>query len=166
MTTQHIQNLQPGQGAYAFFLNAQGRIQADVNVVAFEDHFLLDTEPEQRSKIYEHLDRYIIADDVTLEDVTDSVRTVGLEGPEAAQVLAGLGAPVPEELWSHAAWGQGTVQRVPGGFRLFGDVPALGVARIYFAGRQPPEPQTDLAAVVGFGRRKDIRLGDPVVDDL
>lgn len=127
MTTQHIQNLKSGEGAYAFFLNAQGRIQADVNVVCFEDSFLLDTEPEQRSKIYEHLDRYIIADDVTLEDVTDSVRTIGLEGPEAAQVLAGLGAPVPEELWSHAAWGQCTVQRVPGGFRLFGDVPALGV---------------------------------------
>ncbi len=125
MTTQHIQALKPGQGCYAFFLNAQGRIQADANVLCFEDHLLLDTEPEQRVKIYEHLDRYIIADDVTLEDVTDAVKTVALEGPEAAQVLAGLGAPVPEELWSHVAWGQGIVQRVPAGFRLFGEVPAL-----------------------------------------
>lgn len=125
MTTQHIQALKPGQGCYAFFLNAQGRIQADVNVLCFEDHLLLDTEPEQRVKIYEHLDRYIIADDVTLEDATDAVKTVALEGPEAAKVLAGLGAPVPEEMWAHEAWGEGTVQRVPAGFRLFGNVPAL-----------------------------------------
>ena len=37
MTTQQIQDLKPGQGAYAFFLNAQGRILADVNVLCFED---------------------------------------------------------------------------------------------------------------------------------
>src|SRR6185312_15949917 len=36
-----------------------------------EDHFLLDVEPETRHSLYEHLDRFIIADDVTLEDVTD-----------------------------------------------------------------------------------------------
>jgi aminomethyltransferase len=40
-------------------------------------------------------------------------------------VLAGFGGPLPEELWSHEAWGEGTIQRVPAGFRLFGDVPAL-----------------------------------------
>lgn len=125
MTTQQVQDLRPGQGAYAFFLNAQGRILADVNVLCFEDHVLLDTEPEQRTNVYEHLDRYIIADDVALEDVTDEVRTIDIEGPEAAQVLAALGAPVPSELYSHAAWGEGTVQHLTGRFRLIGDVPPL-----------------------------------------
>jgi glycine cleavage system aminomethyltransferase T len=32
MTTNHVQQLQPGQGCYAFFLNAQGRILGDVNL--------------------------------------------------------------------------------------------------------------------------------------
>src|ERR1700689_1594100 len=73
MTTNQVETLKPGEGCYAFFLSAQGRILADVNLLCFEDHFLLDTEPETRRKLFEHLDRYIIADDVTLEDATDRV---------------------------------------------------------------------------------------------
>jgi folate-binding protein YgfZ len=119
MSTNNIQALTPGQGCYALFLNAQGRILADVNVLCFDDHLLLDTEPELLSKIHDHLDRYIIADDVTLENVTAQMDTVALEGPQAAAVLSRLGAPVPEAPWSHAAWGTGTVQRTAQGFLLF-----------------------------------------------
>src|ERR1700685_755691 len=75
MTTNHIQQLEPGQGCYAFFLSAQGRILADVNIFCRPDHFLLDTEPETATKLFEHIDRYIIADDVTLEDLTGSLTT-------------------------------------------------------------------------------------------
>ena len=78
MTTNHIQQLAPGTGCYAFFLTTQGRILADVNILCRPDHFLLDVEPETREKIYQHLDRYIIADDVTLEDVTASTATIAL----------------------------------------------------------------------------------------
>ena len=98
MTTNQVETLQPGEGCYAFFLSAQGRILADVNLLCFEDHFLLDTEPETRTKVYEHLDRYIIADDVTLEDQTDRIATIAIEGPEAAAALAKLGAPQPAAL--------------------------------------------------------------------
>src|SRR6266852_5847739 len=97
MTTNHVQQLQPGQGCYAFFLNAQGRILGDANLLCFEDHFLLDTEPETRQKLFEHLDRYIIADDVAITDVTDQMATISVEGPKAAAVLAKIGAPVPAE---------------------------------------------------------------------
>src|SRR3954449_1472009 len=60
MTTNHVQQMKPGDGIYAFFLNAQGRILADAFVLCFDDHFLLDTAPETRQSVYEHLDRYII----------------------------------------------------------------------------------------------------------
>jgi folate-binding protein YgfZ len=125
MTTNHIQQLKPGEGCYAFFLNAQGRILGDVNLFCFEDHFLLDTEPETRHKIYEHLDRYIIADDVTLTDQTDSLATVAVEGPHAAEVLSKLGAPEPRTPYSTEAWGTHVVARVDstgsGGFFIFTD---------------------------------------------
>src|SRR5579871_209957 len=64
MTTNHVQQMKAGDGIYVFFLNAQGRILADAYVLCFEDHFLLDTEPETRQKLYEHIDQYVIADDV------------------------------------------------------------------------------------------------------
>ena len=90
MCTNHIEQLKPGEGCYAFFLNAQGRILADANILCFEDHFLIDTEPETRGKLLDHLDRYIIADDVKLQDVTDQWATIAVEGPAAS--YAGLDA--------------------------------------------------------------------------
>ena len=96
MTTNDVQNLKPDHGCYAFFLNAQGRILGDVNIFSFEDSILLDTEPETRAKLYEHLDRYIIADDVTLRDETDHLATISIEGPQATGALAQIGILGPE----------------------------------------------------------------------
>ena len=96
LTTNNIQKLEPGEGCYAFFLSAQGRVLADVNVFCFSDHFLLDTEPETARKVIEHLDRYIIADDVTVEDTTATTAAIAVAGPRAAEVAgaAGEGAVV------------------------------------------------------------------------
>jgi tRNA-modifying protein YgfZ len=110
MTTNHIQQLTPGAGCYAFFLTVQGRILADVNVLCRPDHFLLDLESETREKVYQHLDHYIIADDVTLENVSGS--TIALEGPKAAEVLHAVGAPTPEVEYSSAKWGTRLVVRL------------------------------------------------------
>jgi folate-binding protein YgfZ len=108
MTTNHVEQLKPGEGCYSFFLNAQGRILGDVNLLCFEDHFLLDTEPETRRKLFEHLDRYIIADDVTLEDATDRIATIAVEGPESAAALKKMGlAALPEAPYSTVSWSNG-----------------------------------------------------------
>jgi aminomethyltransferase len=112
MTTNQVEQLRPGEGCYAFFLNAQGRILGDVNLLCFEEHFLLDTEPETRRKLFDHLDRYIIADDVTIEDETDHVTTIAVEGPDAAAVLSRLGALIPEKPHAWAAWDSRTVARL------------------------------------------------------
>jgi aminomethyltransferase len=104
MTTNQVQELKPGEGCYAFFLNPQGRILADVNLFCRADDFLLDVEPETRERLYQHLDKFIIADDVTLEDATDRIATLALEGPEATAVAERLGATVPEKPWGHVPW--------------------------------------------------------------
>jgi folate-binding protein YgfZ len=123
MSTNDVQNLHPGQGCYMFFLNAQGRILADANLFCFEDHLLLDVEPETRTKLYEHLDRYIIADDVTIEDQTEQLATVAVEGADAGRILSGLGAQLPEKDHAWLSWGTRTVARVDstgaGGFFAF-----------------------------------------------
>jgi aminomethyltransferase len=96
MSTNHVQGMKPGDTQYTFFLNAQGQIQADAYILCFEDHFLLDVEPEVRQSLYEHLDRFIIADDVTLEDVTDQAACFAVEGPRAEQsqpAISFTGAP-------------------------------------------------------------------------
>ena len=71
LSTNHIQQMKPGEMVYAFFLTAQGRILADAHIVCYEDSLLIDTEAETRELLYKHIDHYIIADDVTLDDETD-----------------------------------------------------------------------------------------------
>lgn len=122
MSTNHIQQLQPGQGCYAFFLTAQGKIICDAVILCFADHFLIDVEPEAAQRIYEHLDRFIIADDVALEDRSASWTAFSVEGPRAAEVLAAAGIPRPAQPWTHEPWNEGFIVRCSvtgvGGWRI------------------------------------------------
>lgn len=123
MTTNHIQQLKPGECAYAFFLTAQGRIIADVNVLCTDDALLLDTEPAYRATVYQHLDKFIIADDVTLEDETDAMCVFGLEGPRARHYLEQLGAAATPEANQWVAWRSNVTAAISAtgaeGYRLF-----------------------------------------------
>lgn len=112
MVTNHIAQLAPGEGCYAFLLDAQGRVLADVNVLCLADSFQLDLEPETREGIYAHLDRHIIADDVALADVTEQTAVLTLEGPRSAAVLERLSAPVPAKPFAHVEWEKARIARV------------------------------------------------------
>ncbi|HMF52991.1 MAG TPA: hypothetical protein VK593_01480, partial [Edaphobacter sp.] len=90
MVTNSVQ-LEEGAGAYNFFLNAQGRIQADGNIFAAADELLIETGRSQVAKLIPYLDHYIIMDDVELADMTDSRHGLILIGPQAASLLAQLG---------------------------------------------------------------------------
>lgn len=88
MSTNDIQNLREGEGLYAFFLTAVGRILADAYIYNLGDSLFLDTEPETANKLAEHLDKYIIADDAYLENETDQLACIGIEGPKALEIAA------------------------------------------------------------------------------
>ena len=147
MTTNHIQQLTPGSGCYVFFLNDKGRVLADANVLCRPDYFLLDVEPETRQPLYQHLDRFIIADDVTVEDATDAVATIALEGPQAPEVLQRAGAPLPDAEYSTMEWGDAVVARLNStgspGFFIF--VPAAEkaalISRLEAAGAEPADAE-------------------------
>src|ERR1039457_497574 len=83
ITSNEVKKMVPGDSCYAFLLNPQGRIQADLQLLCLADHFLIDTEPELREKVHQLIRRYIIADQVELEDVTERTASIGVEGPAA-----------------------------------------------------------------------------------
>jgi folate-binding protein YgfZ len=112
MSTNHIAGLQPNEGVYTFFLTAQGRIVADAYIYNLGDSLLVDTEPETGEKLREHLDKYIIADDATLEDESARWAVIALEGPGSIEAAQSLGIPVPEKQCSVAAWKDGFVARL------------------------------------------------------
>jgi folate-binding protein YgfZ len=69
MVTNNIAALAPGEGNYNFLLNAQGRIQGDCIIYREPSDtptFLLETDKSQIEAIQQHLDKFIIMDDVEL----------------------------------------------------------------------------------------------------
>jgi folate-binding protein YgfZ len=160
MTTNHIQQLTPGTGCYAFFLTAQGRILSDANILCRPDHFLLDLEPETREKIYQHLDHYIIADDVTIEDVTEQTAIIAVEGPKSQDVLQAAGAPTPDAEYGTAEWGTRLVARLSAtgspGFFIF--APAAEkeklLAEIEAAGAVAADAEAFLVVRLEHGRAR------------
>jgi folate-binding protein YgfZ len=165
MTTNQVQKLTPGQGCYAFFLNAQGRILGDANLFCFADHFLLDTEPETRTKLAEHLDRYIIADDVAVEDITNSTVAIAVEGPQAAAVLSRLDAGIPLEPYGWAAWGARTIARVDttgsSGFFIFAPIAEKSRLLVELAGIPEATPGDARTVRIEHGRP---RYGEEITE--
>ncbi|WP_035348644.1 YgfZ/GcvT domain-containing protein [Edaphobacter aggregans] len=90
MATNSVQDLAPGAGAYNFFLNAQGRIQADGTILATPEALLIETARRQVPSLIPYLDHYIIMDDVELTDVTESRHGLTLIGPKASALLRQL----------------------------------------------------------------------------
>ncbi|SFS09014.1 hypothetical protein SAMN05421771_1578 [Granulicella pectinivorans] len=95
MVTNSIQDLKPGHGNYSFALNAQGRIQGDLNTYAEADALMLETARTQVPALMTLLDKFIIMDDVELADVSLGRVGIGLAGPKALKVLEISGHHVP-----------------------------------------------------------------------
>ena len=79
-----VRKLTPAASMHACLMTAKGKMCADLFITAAEDHLLVDAEPSLRESLAARLERYIISDDVTLEDVSDSLFLVHiLEGAES-----------------------------------------------------------------------------------
>ncbi len=87
MVSNNTADLEPGQGCYATFLTNKGKLVADFVVYADADAYWLDLEPGLAATLIDALDFFIIADDVTLTDVTAEWGLLSLQGPYADELL-------------------------------------------------------------------------------
>ena len=109
-----------GAWCYATLLTPQGRMISDMRVFELGGAVLLDLEAAVTETVREHLDKFVITEDVTVEDVSASLSQVGLYGPKAGDVLTGV-----------RARGIGLRHVLPGG-----DIGVDGVELIVAAGEQ------------------------------
>ncbi|HWG17411.1 MAG TPA: hypothetical protein VN678_06080 [Acidobacteriaceae bacterium] len=95
MVTNAVNALAPGEGCYNFLLNAQGRILGDCTIyrdpASEAPAFLLETDALQVNAIQEHLDRFIIMDDVELAEVNDRQAGILIAGSQALRTVQQLG---------------------------------------------------------------------------
>ena len=77
MVTNDVLGLEPGQGCYAFHLDATGHVLADMRVLVQEDRILLDLEPGVGPVLAELLDHYLVMERVKITPLQSSCFYVG-----------------------------------------------------------------------------------------
>ena len=82
-----VEGLAVGEGNYATILTNRGKIIAGMKVCVFGESIDIETNAETTSILYQELDKYLIADDVTIEDFTERTGAVGVHGPKSAELL-------------------------------------------------------------------------------
>jgi len=87
MVTNNVRDLAVGQGVYAFLLNPQGKIQADLYAFNRGGSLVVETERAQVETVLQIFDRYIIMDDVEVENLTRKVAVIGVTGPKSRAML-------------------------------------------------------------------------------
>ncbi len=96
MVTNMVNDLETNAGAWNLVLNAQGRIQGDLNIWRHDDQLELEVAADQFERLLAHFERFIIMDDVELVPLS-GLAAVGLTGPEVHAVLERLGLPMLSE---------------------------------------------------------------------
>lgn len=102
LCTNDVVNLPLGAGCEAFFTNAKAKVVAHaliyhVRIAGGRDALWLDVVPSQASSLLQHLDRFLISEQVEMADRTADFAQFHLAGPRAKAVLErALGESIPD----------------------------------------------------------------------
>jgi aminomethyltransferase len=91
VVTNNIRDLELNHGNYNFILSPQGRIQGDCYAYNRGEYLLVGTEMSQAPRVKEIFDKYIIMDDVEVTDISEKLMAIGIQGPNAREVLERAG---------------------------------------------------------------------------
>src|SRR5499427_1338610 len=87
LLTNDVVALKAGQGCYAAYLTAQGRMIADLHVYELGDVMLLAMPGDVKDAVLAKLDQFIFTEDVQLGDVTGTFAQIAFVGPAAADAV-------------------------------------------------------------------------------
>jgi len=99
MVTNDIVSLEVGGLCHAAKTTIKGKLVAELVVLRREAELFVVVAQGNKDDVAESLEKHIIADDVTLEDVSDDVGVVAAEGPSARELAWRLfpNGPLPME---------------------------------------------------------------------
>ena len=164
VTTNDVAALAVGQVHYSAILTEAGTFVDDCLVYRYADHLMMVVNGSNKDKDFAHISKYLSVRkfDATLEDVSDDIGLLAVQGPKAEEILQPLvDAKLADIKYYHLT--QATVAGLPGftvsrtgytgedGFELYH--PALHSAKLWRAlmatGRITP---------VALGCRDSLRL--------
>jgi len=90
IVSNDVRSLGEDEGARALLLNPQGHVLFELEIHAQQDQLLVLSHASVHELTVATLDKYIIMDDVEMEDATDRLGTIAFEGPRAGIVASQL----------------------------------------------------------------------------
>ena len=114
MVTQELKGAKPFTAHRAFWLNRKGRIDADLRLIVLDDQIIADVDAFAAARTKQTLDAYLIADDVSIENASQTVHRLALHGPAAPSVLASFARQVAGADVAHIEPGEVSIIEVAG----------------------------------------------------
>jgi folate-binding protein YgfZ len=104
LCSNDVKRLATGQGCEAFLTTVKGRILAHIMVFVGDDSIVVETAPSLEQSLLDHLDRYLIREDVILGGKSQTRGELFVTGPTTISVLSALGIEAAQqlELFGHA----------------------------------------------------------------
>jgi folate-binding protein YgfZ len=87
MVTNDVAALEQDQGSHALITTIKGKIIAELYVFVRKEDTLVFVPQGNAGEAYDTLQKHIIAEDVTVEDLSSQYGVIALEGPDAEDVL-------------------------------------------------------------------------------
>jgi tRNA-modifying protein YgfZ len=124
--TNDVKLLTGTNAHYTAYCNPKGRMLALFLAFAHHDHLHLQFNRELLEPIMKRLKMYVMRSKVEIKDVSDSIIKFGLNGPQAASMLASLFASIPSEDYQLVTLENGVLLKLPSAnasarFEIFSD---------------------------------------------
>ena len=142
----------------AAFPNVQGRLLAAVRVIKRANDILLDTEAVTREKVLKIIERFTLAGDFKVTDLTGQIRQISLQGRGASDLVEKIFGV--KDLPRDGVWQNEEVTIIRAthtgedGFDVIGDVRSLG-AGVINVSEQVEEILRIEAGIARYGRDMD-----------
>ena len=161
VTSNDVAALAIGQVHYSAILTAQGTFVDDCLVYRYADHLMMVVNGSNKDKDLAHIQQYLGKFDATVEDVSDDIGLLAVQGPKAQEILKAL-TPADLDTIKYYWFAETTVAGIPmtlsrtgytgeDGFELYH--PAKDSARLWAA-----LMKTGQITPVALGCRDSLRL--------
>ncbi len=90
LVTNDVKSLQVGTGILAAFLNVQGKVVSLCRFYQTGAHLLLEYDFTNRAAIFQNLSRFVLAGEFFVNDVSETLGLLSVQGPKAAELLSTL----------------------------------------------------------------------------
>ena len=98
LLTNDISQLKENKGQRSALLNSKARVLADLHLYAQPDSLLIDTGESPASHVKEILDRFIITEDVQIQDSSQDLVQLTVQGPRSSQAIKEVLGPEAQDL--------------------------------------------------------------------